>query len=499
MSQKGGFLLEYVSDCIDMNLIDKERFNVISSGTGTGKTYFVAYELRKCYPGIKPHEILFIASRSLIVEQQCKVEGISKYNVRNTHYIKHWNGEQDSTDVLEKNGIPIMTYDKIINILVKKNVEGLETLSKVKIIVFDECHTLFSDKFIKDIEMLKVWIRNTLYTSSKIIIGLTATPAIIEYYQQEWGVGINKLNKKTLINYKVKQLHCTNFDTVPYIVTTKLNGRTLIMCYSYKQCRKLKEKIPNSFILISKSNKEFTEEMDKVRQYIIDQESLPDTFIDDDGNEKELNVLITTSTLREGVNLRENSGVRNIVCCFSDELHITQFVGRARYSIDNLIVANTYINADNMDGNTYLSKCRTSFKTFMKNKDNTSWFDSISHLINHDIYDVKKFILSHEENRFIAYINSKWLVPKGITDNNEINKYKIYKKEHKEEIINMVVDCKLLKLYPSRITFNKAINLMKNNLGYVIESRQGMIDKNRHTYKLVIDFDEDKINMEEVV
>ena len=89
--------------------------------------------------------------------------------------------------------------------------------------------------------------------------------------------------------------------------------------------------------------------MNKIRQHIIKYESFPDNFIDDDGVEKELNVLIVTSTLREGVNLRKNSGVRNIVSCFSDELHIIQFVGRCRYSIDNLIVADTYINADNIN------------------------------------------------------------------------------------------------------------------------------------------------------
>ncbi len=448
-------------------------------------------------PHIKPCEILFVASRSLIVEQQSKVEGISKYDHRNLIFIKHWNGEIDSTEVLEKKGIQIMTYDKIIDILVRKNIEGLETLSKVKVIVFDECHTLFSDKFIKDIEILKVWIRDNLYVGSKIFLGLTATPSIIEYYQKEWGVSINRLNKEILINYKVQQLHCTNFDTIPYIVTTKLEGKTLIMCYSYKQCKELKKKIPNSFILISKSNKYFTKEMNEVRQYIVDYESLPDTFIDDDGIKRELNVLITTSTLREGINLRENSGIRNVVCCFSDELHITQFVGRCRYSIDNLVVVDTYINADNMNKNSYLAKCRRSFRAFMKNNDNTSWFDSIAHLIDHDIYDIKKFKLSHDENKFINYINSKWLVPKGISDNEELNKYKIYKDEHKQEIINMVIECKLLKLYPSRITFNKVVNLMTNNLGYTIETKRGKINKKRHTYKLIIDFDEEKINLED--
>jgi hypothetical protein len=88
-------------------------------------------------------------------------------------------------------------------------------------------------------------------------------------------------------------------------------------------------------------------------------------------------------------------------------------------------------------------------------------------------------------------------VPKGIKDKKELDKYKIYKNEHKQEIIDMIVDCKLLKLYPSRITFSKAIDLMQNNLGYVIESERGTINRKQYTYKLIIDFDEDKINMEE--
>jgi len=489
--------VEYIKDYINLTVLDKRKFNLICSGTGTGKTYYIANEFRHQLPSIKPHEIIFVASRSLIVEQQNKVKGISKFSLKNKNIISYWHGEIDSLDVIRNAGIQIMTYDKIINILSKRNIEGLETLSKVKAIVFDECHTLFSDTFIKDMEMLKVWIRDTLYTGKKIIIGLTATPSIIKYYQKEWGVSINKLNEEILINYKVKQLHCTNFDTIPYIVTTQLEGKTLIMCYSYRQCKELKKKIPNSTILISKSNKNFTKEMDNIRQYIINFESLPDTFIDDDGEEKELNVLITTSTMREGLNLREYSGVRNVICCFSDELHVTQFVGRARYSIDNLIVADTYINADNSSTNIYLSNCRKKFKNYMRNKDNTSWFDSISHLVDHDVYGVKRFILTHDENKFIDYINCKWLVPKGISER-ELDKYKIYKKEHKDEIVDMAIKCRLLKLYLYKITFNKVINLMKNSLGYMIESKQGTIDKKRHTYKLVVDFDEEKINLEEL-
>lgn len=489
----------YISDHVNFNIIDRRKFNIIASGTGTGKTHIMTHSLKIHFPNIKSYEIMFIASRSLIVDQQTKEEGIDKFNQskNNLEYIvRYWNGEEElSEKLLNRLGIQMMTYDKIIRILKTQNTEGLETLSKVKLIIIDECHTLFSDKFIKDIEMLKVWIRDNLYIGSKIFLGLTATPNILAYYQKEWGVTINRLNKEILIKHKAKQLHCTDFETIPYIVTNKIEGKTIIMCYSYADCKKLKEKIPNSFILISKSNKEFTNEMKRIRQYLVDNESIPETFIDDDGIEKDLNVLITTSTLREGVNLREYSGIRNVVCCFSDELHITQFMGRCRYNIDNLIVADTYINADNFDDEAYLSKCRQSFRIFMKNKDNTSWFDSVKHLVEHDIYEVKRFVLSADENKFIDYINIKWLVPKGITEE-ELNKYKIYKNNDKQEIINRVIQYKLLKLYPYQISFNKVIDLMKNTLGYTIENKRGNIDKVQHTYKLIIDFDENKITLE---
>ena len=490
---------KFISDYVNFNMIDRRKFNIIASGTGTGKTHLITHSLKYHFPNIKPNEIIVVASRSMIVDQQVKEEGIDKFKQpkNNISYInRYWNGEEDlSEEILKKFNIQMMTYDKIIKILKKYNSEGHETFSNVKLIVFDECHTIFSDKFIKDIEVLKRWIADMLPTNTKIFLGLTATPNILAYYQKEWGVTINRLNKEILIKHKAKQLHCTNFETIPYIVTNKIEGKTLIMCYSYTDAKKLKEKIPNSFILISKSNKEFSEEMEKVRECLVNNETISDTFIDDDGVEKDLNVLITTSTLREGVNIREQSGIKNIVCCFSDELHITQFAGRCRYNIDNLVIADTYIRTDNLDDEAYLTKCRQSYRVFMKNKDNTSWFDSVKHLVNHDIYEVKRFILNADENRFIEYINTKWLVPKGI-NNAELNKYKIYKESDKNEIIDMVVKCKLLKLYPYQITFKKVVNFMQGTLGYTIENKRGLINTKKYTYKLIIDFDEDKITFE---
>ena len=479
-----------ILDLVNFKDIQTNKFNIIPLSTGTGKTYMMLKHFNLCFPNIKQYEVLFITSRSLTVDQQSKSDSVEKYNKNNSLFVKHWSGEKNFLNAMQEKGIQIMTYDKIIDILIKKNSIGFQTLEKIKLVIIDECHTLFSDKFIKNIEAFKVWIRDIIYTKSKTFIGLTATPNILFYYKKQWGIEINDITDKEFCDskYMAKQLYCTNFDTIPYLIKNVLYGKTLIMCYSLSDCNKLKKDIDNSFILISKSNKNFTKAMDKVRQYIVDNEDIPSTFVEN-GEEKELNVLITTSTLREGINLKGKCEIKNIICCFSDELHITQFVGRCRYNIENLIVADTYINSDNIS-DSYFKKCRKSFKQFIYGKENFSWFTTISHLIEHNAFDTKKIILNKNEKQFVDFINNKWLVPKNMIDKKILEKYRIYRKEDKDEIINMAIKCKLFDLFFYRITFNRIINFMMNDLGYTVENNIGRTNKQKYTYKLVVDFDE---------
>ena len=497
--------MTYISEVVQCSLLVKTNFNLIASATGTGKTMWVGKELLNEFPMVKPYEVLFVTSRAIIVDQQERAnDNIHKYNRFNTAYTDQWNGLRDTTAYLVMKGMPMMTYDKVIDILKTKNNEGLVTLKNIKIIVFDECHTMFSDTFIRDMECLKVWIRDTLYNGTKYIIGMTATPGIVEYYQNDWGVTINRINNEILVNYKAKQLHCIDFDTIPYIITTnQIVGKTIIMCYSITDCYKLKSKIPNSAVLVSKSSKRYMPEMDLIRDCIVENNTLPETYIDVierdnktkqplESKERKLEVLITTSTLREGINLCEESGVRNVICCFSDELHIVQFAGRLRYSFDNLVVADTYIRTDNYDRDSYIGKCRDSFKAYMKNKNNVQWFDSISHIIEHDVYHTIRFILGTEEKKFIDYINSRWLVPSD-TEAEDKLQYMIYKDEDKQSIINKVIEYKLMNLTRSRITFNSVARMLVETLGYTIESNRFSYRNKQYTYKLIIDFDENKI------
>jgi hypothetical protein len=338
---------------------------------------------------------------------------------------------------------------------------------------------------------------------------MTATPGILFYHEKTWGVELNKINKNVLKGYTAKHLVCTNMETVPYLIAVNhLAGKSLIMCATVDNCFKLQKEIPDSAVLISPHNSRFTPEMESIRQTIVDEETLPDTFLavterDDKGKaiayeRRPLNVLIVTSTAREGFNLKPESGIKNVVCCYGDPLHITQVCGRARFDIDTLVVADTYFRGDNLDQDSYLAEQRQAFKGFLYLRNNLKWFDGISHLVDHDVYGTKRFILSSDESRFISYINTKWLVPPTI-NKSDTDKYKIWRQEDKNEIVSVFKDCKLINIPEDFITFHKVISILTQSLGYEIESGQQRFDGSFHRYKLVVSFDEDKVNYDKAI
>lgn len=499
----------YISDVISPTDFLLKEFNLILSGCGTGKSFFVARTLPNMMRWIKPYEMLFVTSRSITVDQQSRQNGVSKYDKSDLSVVKFWNNESDDEEIMAQRGIQIMTYDKIIQILKQRNSVGHETLKRIKLIVFDECHTLFSDTFISGMDVLQVWIRDTLYLGEKYLIGMTATPGILFHHENTWGVKLNKINKSVLKGYTAKQIVCTNVETVPYLIASNhLAGKTMIMCATVDSCFKMQKEIPDSAVLISPHNPRFTPEMESIRKTIVDEETLPDTFLSvTERNEKgkamayerrPLNVLIVTSTAREGFNLKPESGIRNIVCCYGDPLHITQVCGRARFDIDTLVVADTYFRGDNLDQDSYLAEQRKAFKGFLYLRNNLKWFDGISHLVNHDVYGTKRFILSSDESRFISYINTKWLVPPTITKKCT-DKYKIWRQEDKNEIVGVFRDCKLVSLPDDLITFHKVMSTLTRSLGYEVESGRQRFDGSFCRYKLIVSYDDEKSSYEKAV
>ena len=119
------------------------------------------------------------------------------------------------------------------------------------------------------------------------------------------------------------------------------------------------------------------------------------------------------------------------------------------------------------------------------------WFNSISHLVEHSYLETKKIILGADEQRFISYINTNWLVP-PCCSGKELKRYKIYKEADKEEIVNVAYDCKLFNMPRSLVTFNRVIRMLSDSLGYEVETGRIVDNKICYTYKLIVSFDKKK-------
>lgn len=463
---------KYISDVINLNNLDTKCFNLVYSFCGTGKTYFVGNHLLHYLGDVKPQEIIFVTSRSMIVEQQARIndQNICKFNPRNMDIIRSWNGESDiPTDMLDE-GIQTMTIDKLIYMIMHCGSYDTETLEKAKVFIFDECHMLFSDMFIRGMDILHLWIYLQIKRGDKIFIGLTATPNILIQAERDWSVRINLLNEEPLMHYKVRNLYCTRFNELEQIAKDpRFTGKTMIMCYSVNNCFELQRYFPNSAVLISPSNKKYIpEEMDSVRDYIVENETLPDTFMRD-GKITPLDTLITTSTMREGVNLREESGIRNVICCIPDELHITQFAGRCRFDIENLIVVYQCIHREKYQ-NQYLYDKRMEFREFMNNPEDRMWFDTIKHLL---VDPTKSPEILHYQHSYLeTCIDNRFL------------ECKIYLDEDKDYIIQQAKKDKIFNLPNQCYTFNRIMRYLEDSGKYTIKTTR--IYENDRTYSAKI-------------
>ncbi len=475
--------VKYVSDIVDLTRIKKDAFNVIISSCGTGKTHFVENKLIEYLGGeVKPREVMFVTSRSMIVAQSVTRGKVIKFNPYDVSKIREWNNERPINETLDDNEIITMTYDKLIYLLMYCGSTGHETLSEIKVIVFDECHTLVSDLYIQDINMLKIWIRCCLYANDKLIIGMTATPNIIREYAKFWGVNINPLNDTPLIRYKAKNLYCTQFEFLPYLFSGCGNhrgdplidqslGKTILLCDTVDGCYDLNKKIPNSVVLISQNNKNFTEEMRAIRNHIIWYGKFPEEAMWK-GKLIKPNVLLTTSTMREGINLIEESGVKNVVCCIPDEMNVTQFLGRCRFDVENLIVVNQYKPRDKFN-NEYLKERRREFKEYIYNENDARWFDTIKHIVSDDVKQPERLFV--DSKPFGKYIEKHWL-----------NKC-IYESLDKETIIVVAKACKLFpSIQKDRYTFIRIMDYIEKELKFSVVTERKIINGKRETCKTIL-------------
>jgi hypothetical protein len=192
------------------------------------------------------------------------------------------------------------------------------------------------------------------------------------------------------------------------------------------------------------------------------------------------------------------------IYCIENKINHKQYIGHSKnityrwyYHLNNLL-KNTHSNKKlQEDFNTYgLSNLNFTILELLEGKENLikkeqEYLNKINFKDNYNIYNSIREEKESDIIGFTTYINTKWLVPSGITNKEELDKYRIYKQEDKDEIVEKVIDCQLIDLPVSYITFNRIINFMKDTLGYRIEDGRFKLKRKQYRYKLIVDFDED--------
>lgn len=373
-------------------------------------------DLLKYFPDVQPQDVLIVTSRSITVDQTAldPTNNVERLDLTNESLLRKWNDATDDEQAdLVTSNIHIATYNKFISLVHRSNDSGGATLGGLKIIVFDECHTLFTDQFITNIASAKTWIRETLGNHLPVLlIGITATPdAFITLNKEQFHFNVNMVLDKPFYRYKIKKMTITDvYGLLDLYRSGGILGKAMVMCQSKEQCSVLNHYIPNSAIIIGSSNEKnskadskgenpfrvpYQPYMNDIRRSLAVSSMIPDhvTYHDYLYNTDvtvRLQTLITTSTLREGFNLVEDSGVKTIVVIASDEMNLFQFDGRCRYDVDQLIVvrAGRSFGAGQMEK--YLTKQETWLDQYLAGESD-KWIRQFEGILENGLASVSTY------------------------------------------------------------------------------------------------------------
>ena len=472
---------------VNLDKMEKGKFNMIASGTGTGKTYFISNELVKRFPANK---ILFVTSRSAIAEQQ-------EFSINNKglDLVAKKISAKDGVNVLnadinvDNNKLNICCYNTLIDILMDNNAEK-RLMDGIDVVVFDECHTIQTDTFISNIGTVKTFINDTLTKADRYLIGLSATPQPLI----NWLVSISKKTNflcEYVVNYKASNLFVTDEESLGRMFLNRFeNSKAIVLIDKLEKAERLMNELGklglNSQFLCSRYRKEFTEEMEKTRNYILETEKLP----------TDLDVLICTSAYREGINICDES-VQTVISYYGDFMNLTQFAGRLRQNYRSLVVVNNPMLALKCDakGGNYEERCTKDIKlsqylfniTYKVGITNPYWFSSIADLT--DLPDEKwviHFYSSENDNKFINYVIENYLVPAKCDKATMVEKYALTD-ERKSDLVAKAREMKIMKGYDSKLTFAKLEDWL-TGVGFTIVKKRIQYEGNRNQSKYIVKY-----------
>ena len=428
---------------------------------------------------------------------------IERFSFDDKWKINLWNtGESGTEPDFELQAMP---YSDFIELIDQHSGYRPKILAGIKVFIIDECHALYNDSFIKGIEAMRFVVNRAISETDAIVIGMTATPGILERSKHLINCKLNYLLDAPLFRYKAKHLWIANRNALTTLLLDKTNfpGKSIVMMQSVRDCKDEMMYHPNSHLQVSRRNKHFDPEiMPRIRRSICYEENFPAYAVNQTGKPQPVDILFTTSTLREGINLDPSSGVRNVIVDFQDDINIIQFLGRCRFDVDNLIIlaSNHYysnhkvpqrsndvdaIEEETTDQTITAARYRSeqiSLFYELWHDGKTDWLKLLENIVDPDL--LGNVVPQYYPNAFTDGLFYSWFDEKYgcLTESPEM----IYSREHKRDIVEHAISLNLFRVKVTKdVTYVSVINHLKSTGMYDIEDKHIYIDKKLQRVKII--------------
>ncbi|GLI10766.1 hypothetical protein YDYSG_68020 [Paenibacillus tyrfis] len=265
----------------------------ITSGTGTGKSYFVR-NLLYAIAMAEGKKILYLVNRKRLL-QQIKQELVS----------------DKKTDIID-----VFTYQKIQAHVLHENTTDFKDIYKY--IVCDEYHYFITDASFNHTTDLS--LDTIIAANDRIRIFMSATSNfMLDYLERHKNLKVNKYEIDYQYNHIKKIFFYENDATVKkFLFELNQNEKVIYFCHSAERAYKLSKEFVDSLFVCGDSNKEYkrylkTEEIQKM--------------LEDERFEQQF--LFTTHTLDNGINIIDED-VKYIIVDIEDFDILIQCIGRKR-------------------------------------------------------------------------------------------------------------------------------------------------------------------------
>ncbi|QUH20220.1 DEAD/DEAH box helicase family protein [Alkaliphilus sp. B6464] len=282
---------KYVSDVITTKHINNWNNGdviLITAPTGRGKSTLILRDLQEIAK-LENEKILLLTNRDLLKNQ-------FKNIITTTDTIK------------------VINYQLLENIIL--NQKEIKELSNYKYIICDEAHYFFTDSGFNNLTDLSLkWI---LEQYDKIRIMMSATASTITNYIKQIGIEFKEYKLKHDYSY-IDTLYFYEDDQVLKKMLFELPSNEKALYFTLaKKAYETSQELDNASFLCSKHNKRYSQYVDnEIRKQIVEQDMFSSQ------------ILCTTTTLDNGVNIKDNQ-VKHIIIDVFDVDTIEQCLGRRR-------------------------------------------------------------------------------------------------------------------------------------------------------------------------